>query len=223
MAPGAAFAIGTVTVEFTDRPEKNVSHGLEKYWDKEKKTIVIAAKVAPRKLPIPWEPEAGFGAVTPEGTVVLNEEMRPYLGLTDEDVRAIARTVQQETRRRLQVYRGDRPPPPIRDRTIILTDDGLATGLTMIAAIRAVRSAQPRRVLVAVPVAPRSSLQRVAAEAEAVPVAVAGGGAALSPSRTEGWNTLRPLGSAARTASATSSATAWDTGLARIRTHRRIR
>ncbi|MGQ9683257.1 MAG: phosphoribosyltransferase [Anaerolineae bacterium] len=122
----------------------------------------------PRKLPIPWEPEAGFGAVTPEGTVVLNEEMRPYLGLADEDIRAIAREVQQETQRRLQVYRGDRPPPPVRDRTVILTDDGLATGLTMIAAIRAVRSAQPRRVLVAVPAAPRSSLQRVAAEADDV-------------------------------------------------------
>jgi putative phosphoribosyl transferase len=124
--------------------------------------------IIPRKMPIPWEPEAGFGAVTAEGTIVLNEEMMPYLRLSKEQVRAIASQVQREIQRRTRVYRGDRPPPPIAERLVVLTDDGLATGLTMIAAIRSLRPSRPRQILVAVPAAPRDSLLRVANEADDV-------------------------------------------------------
>jgi putative phosphoribosyl transferase len=124
--------------------------------------------IIPRKIPIPWEPEAGFGAVTAEGTIVLNEEMMPLLNLTPEEIRRAADTVRREVERRARVYRGARPPVPVEGRLAIVCDDGLATGLTMVAAIRSLRSHNPSGVLVAVPVAPRSSLQRVAGEADEV-------------------------------------------------------
>ncbi len=122
--------------------------------------------IIPRKIPIPWEPEAGFGAVTADGTIVLNDEYVPLLGLSREEIVQAAREVQEEIRRRTRVYRDDRPPPAVQGRLVVLTDDGLATGFTMLAAIRSLRASNPSRVLVAVPAAPRSSLDRVAAEAD---------------------------------------------------------
>ncbi|MCL6431658.1 MAG: phosphoribosyltransferase [Anaerolineae bacterium] len=124
--------------------------------------------IVPRKIPIPWEPEAGFGAVAPDGTIVLNEQLVPLLGLSEAEILAEARLVQQEIQRRTRVYRGNRPPPATAGRLVILTDDGLASGLTMIAAVRSVRRNGPRQIVVAVPVAPRSSLERVSPEADEV-------------------------------------------------------
>lgn len=124
--------------------------------------------VIPRKIPIPWEPEAGFGAVTADGTLVLNEELVRVLGLTPAQIERAARAVQAEIQRRTRAYRGDRPPRPVEGRLVVLTDDGLATGYTMIAAIRSLRAGQAARVLVAVPVAPRDSVHRVSQEADEV-------------------------------------------------------
>lgn len=124
--------------------------------------------IIPRKIPVPWDPEAGFGAVTAEGTIVLNEEMVSLLGLTPEEIQRAARTVQEEIRRRSEVYRGGRPPLDAAGKLVVLTDDGLASGLTMIAAIRSLRPQRPERIVVAVPVAPRSSLRRVEPEADDV-------------------------------------------------------
>jgi putative phosphoribosyl transferase len=124
--------------------------------------------IIPRKLPIPSEPEAGFGAVAPDGTIVLNEEMVAYLGLTSEDIGDIAAEVLTEVRRRIKVYRGDRPLPRLKGKRVILVDDGLATGYTMIAAVRAVRNERPARVIVAVPCSPETSVLRLEKEADEV-------------------------------------------------------
>jgi putative phosphoribosyl transferase len=124
--------------------------------------------IIPRKLPIPSEPEAGFGAVAPDGTIVLNEEMVAYLGLTSEDIGDIAAEVLNEVRRRIKVYRGDRPLPHLKGKRVILVDDGLATGYTMIAAVRAVRNERPARVIVAVPCSPETSVLRLEKEANEV-------------------------------------------------------
>ncbi len=124
--------------------------------------------IIPRKIPIPWDPEAGFGAVTAEGVIVLNEELVPLLGLTPEEIQRQARGVQEEIRRRLRVYRDERPPLQLQGKLAVLTDDGLATGLTMVAAVRSLRPSQPARVVVAVPAAPHDSLVRVSAEADDV-------------------------------------------------------
>ena len=121
-----------------------------------------------RKIPIPWEPEAGFGAVTADGTIVLNEEIMPFLGLAQNEIEREARVVQAEIQRRTRQYRGNRPPLSLQAKTVFLTDDGLATGYTMIAAIRSVRQGQPERVVVAAPAAPRRSIERVSSEADDV-------------------------------------------------------
>lgn len=121
-----------------------------------------------RKIPIPWDPEAGFGAVTAEGTVILNEDLLPFLGMTREEIERAAREVQRELERRTKAYRGEALPPKLEGKVVIVTDDGLATGFTMVAAVRSLRRHNPARVVVAVPVAPRDSLERVNAEADDV-------------------------------------------------------
>ncbi len=138
--------------------------------------------VVPRKIPIPWEPEAGFGAVTADGTLLLNEPLVAQLGLTKDQIRELAAQVQEEVRRRLEVYRGNRPPPEVEGKTVFLIDDGLASGFTMLTAVRSVRRAEPGEIVVAVPVSPRRSVKRVEPEVddlvclivqESVPFAVA--------------------------------------------------
>jgi len=122
--------------------------------------------IVPRKLPIPWSPQAGFGAIMPDGTRVLNREMVASLGLTEEQIARIASGVLAEVQRREAIYRGDRPAPEVAGKTVILTDDGLATGYTMLAAVRALRRQQPKEVVAAVPVGPRSTVHRVRQEAD---------------------------------------------------------
>jgi len=122
--------------------------------------------VVPRKIPIPWEPEAGFGAVTADGTVLLNEPLVAQLGLTEPQIRQLAAQVKEEVRRRLKVYRGNQPMPDLKGKTAFLVDDGLASGFTMLTAVRSVRRGEPREIVVAVPVSPRRSVKVVEPEAD---------------------------------------------------------
>lgn len=124
--------------------------------------------IVPRKLPIPSEPEAGFGAVAPDGTVVLNEHLMAYLGLSTKEIEEIVVQVLNEVRRRVKEYRGDRPLPNLKGKNVIVVDDGLASGYTMIAAVRAIRSEHPKRIIVAVPCSPETSVERLEKEADEV-------------------------------------------------------
>ena len=124
--------------------------------------------IIPRKLPIPSEPEAGFGAVAPDGTVVLNEGMVRYLGLSQKEIDQISMSVLSEVRRRVREYRGERPLPDLKNKTVIVVDDGLASGYTMIAAVRAIKKSRPKKVIVAVPCSPASSVERLKQEADEV-------------------------------------------------------
>jgi putative phosphoribosyl transferase len=123
--------------------------------------------IIPRKLPIPYDPEAGFGAVTPDGTVVLNEELVRQLGLPKWEIDSIVMSVLDEVQRRVKQYRTEPPPDP-EGKTVIITDDGLASGYTMIAAVRDVKKKFPRKVIVAVPCSPRSTIERLEKEADEV-------------------------------------------------------
>jgi len=114
-----------------------------------------------RKIPIPWEPEAGFGAITAEGDVILNEQMVRRLGLTQEVIRRQANKVRAEVERRGRAYRGDRPFPRLSGRPVIVVDDGMATGYTMIAALRSARGRGAEELVCALPVSPRDSLEAV--------------------------------------------------------------
>jgi putative phosphoribosyl transferase len=124
--------------------------------------------IMPRKLPIPSEPEAGFGAVAPDGTVVLNEGLVGYLGLSPAEIENIVGDVLKEVRRRVREYRGNKPLPDLKGKNVIVVDDGLASGYTMIAAVRAIRKERPKKIVVAVPCSPESSLERLEKEADQV-------------------------------------------------------
>jgi len=106
-----------------------------------------------RKLGVPGHEEYALGAIATGGVRVLNEDVVRALRIPDRVIDALAAREQEELARRERVYRGHRPPLDVRGRTVILVDDGLATGATMHAAIRALRQQQPARIVVAVPTA----------------------------------------------------------------------
>jgi len=106
-----------------------------------------------RKLHIPWNPEAGFGALTWDGIVIFNEPLLGALGLTEEEVRQCVEEENEAVRRRVALFRGDRPFPDLSGKVAILVDDGLASGFSMLAGLRAVRRRNPSEVVVAIPTA----------------------------------------------------------------------
>jgi len=106
-----------------------------------------------RKLGVPWHEELAMGAIATGGVSVLNADVISYLDISDEIIKEVTERERRELERRERLYRGERPAPDLVGRTIILVDDGLATGSTMRAAVTAVREHRPARVVVAVPVA----------------------------------------------------------------------
>ncbi len=98
-----------------------------------------------------------MGAIASGGVRVLDQQLIDMEGISQEDVEAIAAREEQEAERREQLYREGRPALELRNRTVILVDDGLATGSTMLAAVKCVKSLQPAAVIVAVPVASRQA------------------------------------------------------------------
>jgi predicted phosphoribosyltransferase len=105
-----------------------------------------------RKLGAPGREELAMGALATGGVRVLNHDVVRALGIPDDIIDRVAAQERRELVRREHLYRGDRPPPVVRGRTVILVDDGLATGSTMRAAVAALRQQHPARIVVAVPV-----------------------------------------------------------------------
>lgn len=106
-----------------------------------------------RKLGLPQQPELAMGAIASGGVRVLNRELIRSLGVGEATIDRVAASEQRELARREQQYRNDRPPAKVRETTVILVDDGLATGATMRAAVKALRQQEPAEIIVAVPVA----------------------------------------------------------------------
>ncbi len=121
-----------------------------------------------RKLGMPGHKEYAIGAIAIGGVRVMDDEVLRDLAIADADIEAVARTEEAELLRRERLYRDDKPPPQVSGCTVLLIDDGLATGLTMKAAVRAVRRLAPARVVVAVPVAAADSCVELRAEADEV-------------------------------------------------------
>jgi putative phosphoribosyl transferase len=119
-----------------------------------------------RKLGTPGQPELAMGAIASGGVIVLNPDVVHGLNISDEVIREVAAREQQEVERREREYRGTRPPLAVRHQAVILVDDGLATGSTMRAAVRAVRDRDPAAIVVAVPVAAASTCDELRSESE---------------------------------------------------------
>ncbi|MDQ3965141.1 MAG: phosphoribosyltransferase [Actinomycetota bacterium] len=119
-----------------------------------------------RKLGAPGRRELGIGAVAQGGVRVLNEDTIRALGIPEEYIEQVAAEETAEIERRLRLLRGDRPEPEVRRRTVILVDDGIATGVTAWAAIRALRRRVPRRLVLAVPVCAPQTAEAIRPEVD---------------------------------------------------------
>jgi putative phosphoribosyl transferase len=125
-----------------------------------------------RKLGVPRWPELAMGAIASGGGVVVNDDVLQSLRISDAQLQDVVAAETVELSRRETAYRGTGPPPRLAGRTVILVDDGIATGASMLAAVRAVRMSEPARVVVAVPVAPRTLDRRLLEEADELVIAV---------------------------------------------------
>ena len=121
-----------------------------------------------RKLGVPGHPELAMGAIAEGGVEVLSRDLIHELGIPDALVQRVAARERVELERRDASYRGNRGAVPVHDRTVILVDDGLATGSTMQAAIVSLRQRDPKRIVVAVPVGAKETCQSLARSADEV-------------------------------------------------------
>lgn len=134
--------------------------------------VPVAAKVAEtlglpldliivRKVQLPYNTEAGFGAVGPDGEVSLNEGIINRLGLTEKQVERQIQKTRYVIRSRNELFREGRPFPSLKDKVVIIVDDGLASGYTMLAATDFIRRHRPEKVVVAVPTAPERTVELI--------------------------------------------------------------
>lgn len=121
-----------------------------------------------RKLGVPWYPELAMGAIASGGVRVLNDDVLRMHGVDAHALETVERKESAELHRRERAYRGQRPMPQLAGRQVLLVDDGLATGATMLAAVRAVRQQAPAAIVVAVPVAPAEVLEELRNEVDEV-------------------------------------------------------
>jgi putative phosphoribosyl transferase len=121
-----------------------------------------------RKLGVPGHEELAMGAIASNGIRILSEDIVEALGIPDRMIATVAANEEHELVRREKAYRDNRPPPDVRGKTVILVDDGLATGSTMRAAAAAINAQEPERLVIAVPVAPQETCDRLLRDADDV-------------------------------------------------------
>lgn len=126
--------------------------------------------IVARKIGAPYQPELGVGALAEGDVTVFDDATLRHLGLTADDVAATVAHETAELERRVQRYRGGRPPVEVGGRDVVVVDDGLATGVSARAALRSVRARKPSRLVLAVPVGPVAAEELMRSEADEVVV-----------------------------------------------------
>lgn len=118
--------------------------------------------VAPRKISLPDNPEAAIGAITPDGHKVFDDSFIADWGIKQEYLdKKVAKEI-AEAKRRIKLYRENKKPLKLKDKIVIIVDDGIATGSTMSVTIQSIRSQNPKKIIIAIPVAPGEFLQKIA-------------------------------------------------------------
>lgn len=116
--------------------------------------------ITPRKIGAPHNEEVAIGAVSMDGTYVLDEKIVQYFNIPEEYVKKQVASELIEIKRRLREYRGNEDPPDVKNKVVIVIDDGIATGFTLLAAIESIKKLQARKIIIAVPVAPTETVER---------------------------------------------------------------
>ncbi len=173
---------------FKDRTEagKTLAEALSEYKDKNtivlaipRGGVVVAYEVAkalnapldliiPRKIGAPSQPELAIGAVTEDGTTILNQDIIQYLRVPDDYIKTEVKRQVEEIKRRIQRYLGDKPRLSIEGKVVILIDDGVATGATTRAAIASIRKRKPASIVLAIPVGPPDTVKELREDADKV-------------------------------------------------------
>ncbi|NWG09830.1 MAG: phosphoribosyltransferase [Nitrososphaerales archaeon] len=124
--------------------------------------------IIPRKIGAPNEPEFAIGAVTEDGTTILNQDAIQYLRVPDVYIQEEVKRQIAEIKRRMERYLGLRPRPSVEGKTVILVDDGVATGATIRAAIASIKKKKPDSIVLAIPVGPPDTIEELRKEADLV-------------------------------------------------------
>ena len=122
--------------------------------------------VVARKLGAPWQPELAVGAIAPRGVCLLNEDVFAWLDISEYELQQIASLEASEMERRMHLFRGDRPEPMLKGKTVILVDDGIATGMTVRAAIEYIGQQEPGHLVLAVPVCAAGTAELLRSEVD---------------------------------------------------------
>jgi putative phosphoribosyl transferase len=119
-----------------------------------------------RKIQIPGNPEVGFGAMDPDGEVILNQSLLDHIGLTKQEISTQIRKTEDVIKKRVHVFRGDKSFPSIEQKIVFIVDDGLASGYTMLAAIHFIKRRRPFNIIVAVPTASKRTVDSILPEVD---------------------------------------------------------
>lgn len=133
-----------------------------------KELVVPMDVIVARKIQIPWSPEAGFGAAAWDGKFILNEELVKQLHLTEAEMEQAVAETKRNVDERFRKFRGNKRFPNLVGKIVILVDDGLASGYTMLVAVRSVKEKAPKKIVVAVPTASRGAIELLVPEVDEI-------------------------------------------------------
>lgn len=133
------------------------------------RTLEFPADLAlTRKIHIPWNKEAGFGAVTWDGVTILNDSLVVTLGLTKETIEKCIHEEKKAIERRQEIFREKKPFPSLKNKVVILVDDGLASGFSMLATLISIKQKNPKEIVVAIPTASSDAIERIKPHADKI-------------------------------------------------------